>query len=200
MAHPDQRHLRRAADAVAGEDSNQDRVVAVQLNRTAPFDAFVFDPSKVDVDTEVGKLNQDFEWAKIPARAEQSALNPEVRDSLYFVVHDWWSPLVVLQSKVKRARVAKLRIVAEDDEGNVLVNVDLTEELRTRARDTDAKHTQAFRPRDDSAEPPSSRPDAVFFSFEALDKFLFPQLVSTYGVTGAWTMRNDIRQQIGEQL
>ena len=183
---PDQRHLRRAADAAAFEDSNKTVTVAVELKNTAPFGAVVFDPPPADLDAAIAELNEhnDFPYVAIECTTEKPAIrNPAVRDSFYFVEHDWWSPLVSWSDpSVKRADIASLTLVAKDKDGKVLANVNLGDELRKK------------NPRS------KTWPDAIFFSFEALDKFLFPQLVGTYGVQGAWTERNRIRREIGDEV
>ena len=186
---PDQRHLRRAADAASFEDSNKPVTVAVEVKKSAPFNAVVFDPPPQDIAAEIDKLNEsgDHPYVAIQCRTEESALRSEaVRNSAYVIMHDWWSPLASWRTSkgVQRANVAEYVLQLKDSDGQLLDEVSLTNELRLR------NQRQADR----------VQPDAIFLSFEALDKFLFPQLASTYGVKGAWTERNRIRRELGDEV
>lgn len=193
---PDQRHLRRVGDAAAYEDSNKDIIVAVELENRVPFGAAVFDPSDPELGEKLAALKVgDADWHVIPCRTERSDIRrAEVRGNFYFILHDWWSPLVSWtrdgnSPPIQRADIGSLDLVVRGKDGRELATADLTGLLRERRRQQLAER---------ALEPEPAQPDAIFFSFEALDKFLFPQLASTYGVKGAWQMRNRLRRDIGD--
>jgi hypothetical protein len=106
-------------------------------------------------------------------------------------MHDWWSPLVPWRGDkyIRRDDVESLTLLVHIKGEDKPVAVPLTELLNAE---------RAKRPGGPQSKK-GAKPDAIFFSFEALDKFLFPQLAATYGVMGAWQMRTGVRNQLGDE-
>lgn len=193
LQKPDQRHLRRAADAAAGRDAVGDLWVLVQLRNTPPFDVLVFS-DEASALQRVNALNTKATndatlpfWAIIPCVSEPSAFNRgELDQGLNIILHDWWSPLFAIRvDDASQQEIGDYVLTITDRQGRAIRNINLTQELRARRGaqgDTDPQV------------------DAVFFSFEAADKFLMPHLAGTYGVKGGWQMRNLLKRELGDNL
>ncbi len=193
LQKPDQRHLGRAADAAAGRDAVGDLWVLVQLRNTPPFDVLVFG-NETEAQKRVASLNAKATndaslpfWAIIPCVSEPSAFNRgELDQGLNIILHDWWSPLFSIRvQEASPQLVGDYILTVTDKQGRAIKAINLTQELR------------AHRGSQGDTDP---QVDAVFFSFEAADKFLMPHLAGTYGVKGGWQMRNLLKRGLGDQL
>ena len=193
LQKPDQRHLRRAADAAAGRDAVGDIWVLVQLRNTPPFDVLVFN-DEVAAQTRLKSLNDEAAnkaalpfWAIIPCVSEASAFNRgELDQGLNIILHDWWSPLFAIRvDDISQQDVGDYILQITNQDKAVVREINLTQELRARRGSQGDTDPQV---------------DAVFFSFEAADKFLMPHLAGTYGVKGGWQMRNLLKRSLGDEL
>ncbi|MEP7384690.1 MAG: hypothetical protein ABI910_23670 [Gemmatimonadota bacterium] len=191
---PDQRHLRRAADAAAGRDASGDLFVLVELRKSPPFDVLVFANEAEATERLAEKTRaangdrRSLFWTVIPCQAEESAfLSHEVDGAVNLVLHDWWSPLLAHKLAVQRADVGDyiLHVMNNVKRDEVMATVNLTELLRQQRKTVGDRQAQI---------------DALFFSFEAADKFLMPHLAGTYGVKGGWQMRNLLKRDLGDTL
>jgi hypothetical protein len=177
---PDHRHLRRAAEALSGRDDSTDVAVAVHLSEEIPFDCRVF-PDMTSATTFTGQHSARAPWLVLECRTEDPELRSGPERGFFVVVHDETSPSHPLRPPCvdpRDIREMKLRLTLKNDQ---TVDINLTEHIA-------ANH--------DKLQRPNPMIDAIFLSFEALDKYLFPNLVFTYGVNGANKLRESTKQTI----
>lgn len=182
MSHnrkPDHRHLRRAAEALCGHDDAKDVAVAIQISNAIPFECRVFSAEEIAKEFAAKNSAKD-PWVVIPCRTEDPELEKGQQRGFFVVVHDETSPSRPLKPEcIDRRNIAGLKLVVSLIEGEPR-EVDLTAHLG-QPEDKDR---------------PRPMVDAIFLSFEALDKYLFPNLVITYGVNGAYELRERTKKKI----
>jgi len=181
---PTHRHLRRVAEAVAGLDEDTDVWAIVQISDQIPFNCEVFDDEQQAVNAAVSKPGR---WVVIPAHSE---VPDSDADRFFAVTHDVTSPTETHTSPdIERSRIRGFRLIVEvlHDDGKIHdKEIDLSSHLR-------------HRPTGPDKWPAHGNIDAVFFSVEAMDKYMFPNLVMTYGTRGANTLRQRALKQLKEQ-
>lgn len=178
---PDHRHLRRAAEALSGRDDDRDVWVAVQLSeRNVPFGCKVFD-HQADAES-FARTNSTPPWVVIPCHSEPPELQSGTESRFFALVHDETSPLKPLYLPgVDRNKIKEMRLVVKLDD-------DQERELNLTAHLTGETQINVSRP--------NPTVDAIFLTFEAMDKYVFPNLVQTYGTNGA----NNFRQRIKDRI
>lgn len=183
---PDHRHLRRAAEALSGRDDDQHVWVAVQLSeRVVPFGCKVFD-SQADADNfAVTNSTEANPWRVIACHSEPPELQSGTESRFFALVHDETSPLKPLYLPlVDRNEIQEMRLVLRLNDGQEY-ELNLTAHL---TRDTQINVSR-----------PNPTVDAIFLTLEAMDKYVFPNLVQTYGTRGANNFRERIMRDLERQ-
>jgi hypothetical protein len=139
------------------------------------------------MDADAFVEEQPDEWAVIASRTEAPELpKPAGGSSLFIILHEIWSPLVAhVEPNLTRESVSGFSLLVHRNDGGSDVTIPVSQILRARIPDLPHR--------------PEAEIDAMFLSFEAMDKFLFPNLVATYGVNGANEMRDDLKRQLEAQ-
>ncbi|MEP6764902.1 MAG: hypothetical protein ABJB66_11350 [Gemmatimonadaceae bacterium] len=182
-ALPTVSHLRRAAEAVAGKADDKNHWVAIDLASAPPYAVEVSDTAaNARAARKRRQLAKGANWGVIPCRSEKpEAIHlPTNQVGFFFVDHGEYSPMGL---------ATDMSINREDIIGFELVVI-------TKVKGRDEVRTAVTLPEEDIRGQKVGLPDAIFLSFEAMDKYLFPNLSGVYGVNGA----NQLREELAEQI
>ncbi|MBC7843456.1 MAG: hypothetical protein H7099_14135 [Gemmatimonadaceae bacterium] len=119
-------------------------------------------------------------WAIVPGRGEEPEVSSTAGQEPFFcILHGERSPMALeVYRDVDRRSIRSIELaVHSEDAGTARTVLVPLPEL-----DIDGR--------------PVGKPDALFFSVEALDKYLFPHLVSVYGVDGASAFRASVLESL----
>lgn len=180
--HPDHRHLRRAAEALAGRDDDTDVWVAIEVADELPFDCRVFDSAADAHGFADAHSTETTPWAVLPCHSEKHELSRGKESRFFCLMHDETSPITShYAAGVDRKDITGMRLIL-DRKDMPPHEIDLSAHLNKY--------------KGQNLDRPTPVVDAIFMSFEAMDKYVFPNLVLTYGTRGANTLRQRIKKEL----
>jgi hypothetical protein len=172
---PDHRHLRRAAEALSGRDDDTDVWVAVHVTDEVPFGCLVFDTLELAQEHVDRKARLGATWVVIPSHSEVPELSTPTEKRFVVVTHDETSPLTATYVPgVDPDQVQGMSLLLDLGHGAEM-RVPLTAHLQGQP--------------DANVDRPKPTVDAIFLTLEAMDKYVFPNLVYTYGTPDARLLR-----------